>query len=901
MAFVAGFPDTFYITRPSPYTCDVAELVIACTGRYVSISRALAAQKSRFKRTVFCLSTVFSKMAGRIEEATESMDVMTKNQVRELVDKNDAICSPCQKVLREALSSDATLLVVMPSVLSSTASLQIGTTLAAFALVLVSVEKDTALVAFSWDATALCHLNVPAIMSVYGALCEAQAGVFLAKLDTTVDANAKIAMRFGTALHAAAMSMRVKKGAGGGFYVAEKMTFLGKMPDRMLTHETEFYVMACADFETTQYLCDMEDHSGMVTIVQGGPAFAESAWIETIREPGVSVQMKRNAVVVNDKGGVKRHRVMSAIIARVQTFQNVASPGLLRVVVDAVVGDAFGHNLVEARLMIYLLYYIARVILAGDMANPIALGSSHLVDHAAALYRRLEAESPIKKAIDAAAMSVAEDLRSAFASFSCAELFTFVHSGSIERAQFTSLMNELIRQNGDVWRACGLLVVSADGTLPLYKDKMCCSFCNTEAADGSPCSFIPCFNPCCESVKGTSRGAICRECFHLYGHPLCLDCATSNTRPSDMQHFYEFMSTCKELVANAAANVLRSAQTDESLRLAMRREQIEKRLLAAELKGSEVDLCANELLLDVAGGAPKPPSKAKKKSKKGNSKDKLVTALSEMTTVQDVAASEVSHAVEGSDASEASVVLEIASLRTNAQRLEAELNNLRRESEARDKLHAREMCAAEQKIAELKKGLRQAESNVAEMVEGAAKGLVFESALRSKLDERTRQFDVMSLVAKQTRTKQAEAVPLVEIKLAKAEGRLEERDARILSLEAEQGRMHSVLASLVGSSHRLVEQSNTISCELKAMTTANLFRLSLTGSKIIQQIEHYFSFFEVDGYLKSLADPSGWVRISELVKFDRLVQLHAHTHDIEQLMSESIVVAVKPGHLRRRH
>ena len=889
MALVAGFPDCIHTARRSSPTQEVAEIVIACAARYVSIARVLATQHSRFKQTVFCLTTELSRTDGRIDRATEFVNVMTKKMVRELVDKKAGICTPCQKVISDALLTDATLLVVMPSMLSKIAS---------FAVVLVSTENDTARIAFSWDATALCHLNVPAIMSVYGAWCEAQTAVLLHNLDMTAPTARKIALRFGAALHAAAMCMRNRNGGGGMFHVTEKLTFLDKMPERMLTHKTEFYVMTCADFGFAQYLCEIEGHNRMLNIVQGCQTYAESAWIETVREPGVCVQMKRDPVVVNVKGCVKKYLAMSAICARVQTFHDIASPRLLRVVVDAVVGDTFGHNLVEARLMIYLLYYIAHVILGGDVANFMVLGSSHLVDDATALYQRLEVGSLIKKAIDAAAMDVMEDLRGAFASFSCTDLFTFVHNGSIERVQFTSLMNELIRQNGDVWRACGLLVVSADGTLPLYQKKLCCSFCNTEATTGSLRSFIPCFNPSCEATTGMSRGAICRECFSLCGHPLCLDCATSNTHRSDMNYFYKFMGNCKETAANAAATTTKNTQTEESLQFTMHREKIEQCLLVAEIKGLEVDLCVKELLLEDSVLKPPKEKNSKKcrskcKSKGGNKGTRVSVLAEEETSTESVEISSTE-----SD--------EIVSLRANVQRLKAELETIHREKEASDELHAREMSAAEQKIGDLTEGLMQTEANVAEMVEGMTKGIIVQNALRSKLDERTKQFDAMSVVAKRASAKQASAEQAnttdhsMAIMLAKAEARLEERDIRIASLEVEQERMRSTLTGVVGNSKLLVEYSKAISGELNVMKSENFFDLARAGSKIIQQIEHYFIFFETDAHMKTLADPSGWVPINDILKFDRLLQFHAHTHNIEGLMSESKVVMVKPGHLRLR-
>ena len=205
---------------------------------------------------------------------------------------------------------------------------------------------------------------------------------------------------------------------------------------------------------------------------------------------------------------------------------------------------------------------------------------------------------------------------------------------------------------------------------------------------------------------------------------------------------------------------------------------------------------------------------------------------------------------------------------------------------------------AEADATDLKKRLEQAEANVNDMVERTGKSLLVENALRAKLQERTDQFDVMSIVAKRTYKEQAK--PAKTIALAEAEARLQERDARIASLEASQACMHEALTKFASTSDRLVEHTRTISHDVKSMSDARLFYLSLAGSKIIQQIEHYFSFLDQDPYLKSLEDSAGWIKISELLKFDRLLQLNAHTHDIERLMSDSVVVITKPGHLKRR-
>jgi len=330
----------------------------------------------------------------------------------------------------------------------------------------------------------------------------------------------------------------------------------------------------------------------------------------------------------------------------------------------------------------------------------------------------------------------------------------------------------------------------------------------------------------------------------------------------------------------------------------MHREKIEQCLLVAELKGLEVDLCVKELLLEDSVLKPPKAKNSKKcrskcKSKGGGKGTRVSVLAEEETSTESVEISSTE-----SD--------EIVSLRANVQRLKAELETIHREKEASDELHAREMSAAEQKIGDLTEGLMQTEANVAEMVEGMTKGIIVQNALRSKLDERTKQFDAMSVVAKRASAKQASAEQAnttdhsMAIMLAKAEARLEERDIRIASLEVEQERMRSTLTGVVGNSKLLVEYSKAVSGELNVMKSEKFFDLARAGSKIIQQIEHYFIFFETDAHMKTLADPSGWVPINDILKFDRLLQFHAHTHNIEGLMSESKVVMVKPGHLRLR-
>lgn len=881
---------------------DTGELVVTCAGQYATLARAAAARnKERFEDAVMCLTTKDKGDAGLTTTMHERMDIVAKNDLAKLTKKHTGMSVACTRLMASGITSKSTVLIVLPCSNPSEIRRAVSI-LGVFAIVLVEPGSEVAKMAVSWDISTVYGLHLPHIMDRLGAAVQTRMSGLFATLQTSREATERIVKSLNLKFHFASQSLGI--GQANGFAAPRVFRFLRAPPERRSTHSNEFYFLVCLDFTFAVYYYFPYFENEIEKRVRGNQAHAESDWVEVVDESAMIVHMKRSKVVCGDRRD--RTRVMSAVLLRVQTCRPVASPSLLRAVIDAV-DDTFGHDMADAKAVLFLLFYITNTVQNLVDESMMSLGAKHMMTEVMELYHA--ADAPVKRALIETASSVSGDLKSAFASFGRIGLFQFVYGGDIDKERLVKLMRQLIADGGDaaaMWKTCGLLATLDDGTLPLYEAKLSCSFCNTLASGLEDLqSFVSCYNPDCVSGTGNPRGAICRSCFSLYKHPLCLKCATSRCC---VETFHEFMSACKDDRHRLLSEKERCVQLFEQERATA---SVVNQLFVHELRCVDADICFNELVCAVD---TKQTASQKRKNRKKNRHTPTPTtdASSEVAAAEkEETAGEVNEAAKEEDEKDVATkeetaveVDDVAAEEQSEKRHEdalaaarVELTHLRIEKETREEAHARQMCAAEQKIRDLYDRLAVAEVAVVEVAAAdTAQALDVQSILRRKLELRTDQFVAMAIVAARPST--IPAAPPSDKDggdLSIANTRLEECERLVESLRSENATLHAAQIQNKKKIEELMASSSVIARRHDMCTYHK-------GAQIITQIEYYFGYghYEHDRYLLSLADRYGWVPIKAIVAFNRLKQLRADTYDIELLLNSSMVVQVKPGHLRQR-